>query len=228
VSSLSARPLAAYGGSKSIRDRFFLHSLRNPAHETPWSAEILAPKRFPRGSRLPWSSDCAGKSRNTSVYFLGRPGPANAYVQPIVGPVLADLEAKCCGVKVSSRPPVSFDAVRRPPGLGLQSRRRSLFPGATPFVRIGSGGAVIFARRESRVEMPPSTRSCPTTGAGRPAKICPNPTMLKPQTILRSRSAAASNRFTKGQRACPLRHPPVIEMVEIGAGGRPRSRGSDG
>src|SRR5260370_903096 len=84
VSTLADRLAAAAVQSVAIG---FLHSLTNPAHERR-AGEILG-KRFP-GVAITLSSDVSPEMREYERFSTAC---ANAYVQPLIGRYLADLEA---------------------------------------------------------------------------------------------------------------------------------------
>ncbi len=197
VSSLADR-LAA-GGVQSVAIGF-LHSFTNPAHERR-AGEILA-DRLP-GVPVTLSSDVSPEMREYERFSTAC---ANAYVQPLIGRYLADLEAMLrhegfvCPLFLMLS------------GGGLTSVETAIrFP--VRLVESGPAGGAIFAAeiaRQCRLDKVLSYDMGGTT-----AKICLIDD-LKPQTN-RAFEVARIYRFKKGS-GLPLRIP-VIEMVEIGAGG---------
>ncbi len=197
VSSLADRLAAAGIQSVAIG---FLHSFTNPAHERR-AGEILA-ARLP-GVPVSLSSDVSPEMREYERFSTAC---ANAYVQPLIGRYLADLEAMLrhegfvCPLFLMLS------------GGGLTSVETAIrFP--VRLVELGPAGGAIFAAeiaRQCRLDKVLSYDMGGTT-----AKICLIDD-LKPQTN-RAFEVARIYRFKKGS-GLPLRIP-VIEMVEIGAGG---------
>jgi N-methylhydantoinase A len=178
----------------------FLHSFTNPAHERR-AGGILA-DRLP-GVPVTLSSDVSPEMREYERFSTAC---ANAYVQPLIGRYLADLEAMLrhegfvCPLFLMLS------------GGGLTSVETAIrFP--VRLVESGPAGGAIFAAeiaRQCRLDKVLSYDMGGTT-----AKICLIDD-LKPQTN-RAFEVARIYRFKKGS-GLPLRIP-VIEMVEIGAGG---------
>jgi N-methylhydantoinase A len=197
VSSLADR-LAA-DGIQSIAIGF-LHSFTNPAHERR-VGEILA-ERLP-GVPITLSSDVSPEMREYERFSTAC---ANAYVQPLIGRYLADLEA------MLRREGFVCPLFLMLSGGGLTSVETAIrFP--VRLVESGPAGGAIFAAeiaRQCRLDKVLSYDMGGTT-----AKICLIDD-LKPQTN-RAFEVARIYRFKKGS-GLPLRIP-VIEMVEIGAGG---------
>ncbi|HZC97905.1 MAG TPA: hydantoinase/oxoprolinase family protein [Bradyrhizobium sp.] len=197
VSSLADR-LAA-DGVQSIAIGF-LHSFTNPAHERR-VGEILA-ERLP-GVPITLSSDVSPEMREYERFSTAC---ANAYVQPLVGRYLADLDA------MLRREGFVCPLFLMLSGGGLTSVETAIrFP--VRLVESGPAGGAIFAAeiaRQCRLDKVLSYDMGGTT-----AKICLIDD-LKPQTN-RAFEVARIYRFKKGS-GLPLRIP-VIEMVEIGAGG---------
>jgi N-methylhydantoinase A len=197
VSSLADRLAAAGVQSVAIG---FLHSFTNPAHERR-AGEILA-DRLP-GVPVTLSSDVSPEMREYERFSTAC---ANAYVQPLIGRYLADLEA------MLRREDFVCPLFLMLSGGGLTSVETAIrFP--VRLVESGPAGGAIFAAeiaRQCRLDKVLSYDMGGTT-----AKICLIDD-LKPQTN-RAFEVARIYRFKKGS-GLPLRIP-VIEMVEIGAGG---------
>jgi len=178
----------------------FLHSFTNPAHEQR-AGEILA-ARLP-GVAITLSSDVSPEMREYERFSTAC---ANAYVQPLIARYLTDLETmlRCEGFLCPLFLMLS--------GGGLTAVETAIrFP--VRLVESGPAGGAIFAgeiARQCRLGKVLSYDMGGTT-----AKICLIDE-LKPQTS-RAFEVARIYRFKKGS-GLPLRIP-VIEMVEIGAGG---------
>ena len=197
VCSLAGRLAAAGVQSVAIG---FLHSFTNPAHERR-AGEILA-ERLP-GVPVTLSSDVSPEMREYERFSTAC---ANAYVQPLIGRYLADLEAMLrhegfvCPLFLMLS------------GGGLTSIETAIrFP--VRLVELGPAGGAIFAAEIARQCGLDKVLSYDMGGTT--AKICLIDD-LKPQTN-RAFEVARIYRFKKGS-GLPLRIP-VIEMVEIGAGG---------
>jgi N-methylhydantoinase A len=197
VSSLAGRLAATGVQSVAVG---FLHSFTNPAHERR-VGEILA-ERLP-GVPITLSSDVSPEMREYERFSTAC---ANAYVQPLIGRYLADLEA------MLRREGFVCPLFLMLSGGGLTSVETAIrFP--VRLVESGPAGGAIFAAeiaRQCRLDKVLSYDMGGTT-----AKICLIDD-LKPQTN-RAFEVARIYRFKKGS-GLPLRIP-VIEMVEIGAGG---------
>ncbi len=178
----------------------FLHSFTNPAHERR-AAEILA-AHLP-GVALTLSSEVSPEMREYERFSTAC---ANAYVQPQIGHYLANLET------LLRREGFACPLFLMLSGGGLTAVETAIrFP--VRLVESGPAGGAIFAAeiaRQCRLDKVLSYDMGGTT-----AKICLIDD-LKPQTN-RSFEVARIYRFKKGS-GLPLRIP-VIEMVEIGAGG---------
>jgi N-methylhydantoinase A len=197
VSALADRLAAAAVQSVAIG---FLHSFTSPVHERR-AGEILA-DRLP-GVPITLSSEVSPEMREYERFSTAC---ANAYVQPLIGRYLADLETM-----------LQHEGFVCPlflmlSGGGLTSVETAIrFP--VRLVESGPAGGAIFAAeiaRQCRLDKVLSYDMGGTT-----AKICLIDD-LKPQTN-RAFEVARIYRFKKGS-GLPLRIP-VIEMVEIGAGG---------
>ena len=177
-----------------------LHSFTNPAHEQR-TGEILT-ERLP-GVEITLSSAVSPEMREYERFSTAC---ANAYVQPLIGRYLADLEA------LLNREGFLCPLFLMLSGGGLTSVETAIrFP--VRLVESGPAGGAIFAAeiaRQCRLDKVLSYDMGGTT-----AKICLIDN-LKPQTS-RAFEVARIYRFKKGS-GLPLRIP-VIEMVEIGAGG---------
>jgi N-methylhydantoinase A len=178
----------------------FLHSFTNPAHERR-AGEILA-ERLP-GVPITLSSEVSPEMREYERFSTAC---ANAYVQPLIGRYIANLEAL-----------LRQEGFVCPLFLMLSGGGLTLAETAIRFpvrlVESGPAGGAIFAAeiaRQCRLDKVLSYDMGGTT-----AKICLIDE-LRPQTN-RSFEVARIYRFKKGS-GLPLRIP-VIEMVEIGAGG---------
>ncbi|HVH78341.1 MAG TPA: hydantoinase/oxoprolinase family protein [Stellaceae bacterium] len=178
----------------------FLHSYVNPAHEERVREILLA---HLRGVTMTLSSEVSPEMRE---YERLSTACANAYVQPMMGRYLINLETllhdrgfKCPLFLMTS-------------GGGLTTVETAIrFP--VRLVESGPAGGAIFAShiaRQCRLDKVLSYDMGGTT-----AKICLIDD-LQPQTS-RAFEVARVYRFKKGS-GLPLRIP-VIEMVEIGAGG---------
>ena len=178
----------------------FLHSFTNPAHEKR-AGEILA-GRLP-GVAITLSSDVSPEMREYERFSTAC---ANAYVQPLVGRYLADLEA------MLRREGFVCPLFLMLSGGGLTSVETAIrFP--VRLVESGPAGGAIFAAEIARQCKLDKVLSYDMGGTT--AKICLIDD-LKPQTS-RAFEVGRIYRFKKGS-GLPLRIP-VIEMVEIGAGG---------
>ena len=178
----------------------FLHSFTNPAHERR-AGEILA-EHLP-GVPITLSSEVSPEMREYERFSTAC---ANAYVQPQIGHYLANLET------LLRREGFACPLFLMLSGGGLTAVETAIrFP--VRLVESGPAGGAIFAAeiaRQCRLDKVFSYDMGGTT-----AKICLIDD-LKPQTN-RSFEVARIYRFKKGS-GLPLRIP-VIEMVEIGAGG---------
>ena len=178
----------------------FLHSFTNPAHERRVS-EILA-ERLPDVA-ITLSSDVSPEMREYERFSTAC---ANAYVQPLIGRYLADLEAM---LRSEGFVCPLFLMLS---GGGLTAVETAIrFP--VRLVESGPAGGAIFAREIARQCKLDKVLSYDMGGTT--AKICLIDD-LKPQTS-RAFEVARIYRFKKGS-GLPLRIP-VIDMVEIGAGG---------
>jgi len=178
----------------------FLHSFTNPAHEKR-AGEILA-ERLP-GAPITLSSDVSPEMREYERFSTAC---ANAYVQPLIGRYLADLEA------MLRREGFVCPLFLMLSGGGLTAVETAIrFP--VRLVESGPAGGAIFAAEIARQCKLDKVLSYDMGGTT--AKICLIDD-LKPQTS-RAFEVGRIYRFKKGS-GLPLRIP-VIEMVEIGAGG---------
>jgi N-methylhydantoinase A len=178
----------------------FLHSFTNPAHERR-AGDILA-ARLP-GVAVTLSSEVSPEMREYERFSTAC---ANAYVQPLISRYIANLEA------LLRREEFVCPLFLMLSGGGLTSAETAIrFP--VRLVESGPAGGAIFAAeiaRQCRLDKVLSYDMGGTT-----AKICLIDE-LQPQTS-RAFEVARIYRFKKGS-GLPLRIP-VIEMVEIGAGG---------
>ena len=176
----------------------FLHSFTNPAHEQRAGAILSA-----AGFAVSLSSDVSPEMREWERFSTVA---ANAYVQPLMQGYLRRLE--------SALRELGFTA---PVFLMLSGGGLTTIETACRFpirlVESGPAGGAIFAA--SLAQSAGLDRVLSFDMGGTTAKIC----LIddgKPQTA-RSFEVARIGRFKKGS-GLPLRIP-VIEMVEIGAGG---------
>jgi len=178
----------------------FLHSFTNSTHERR-CGEIVAAE-LP-GVPITLSSDVSPEMREYERFSTAC---ANAYVQPLIGRYLADLEAMLC------REGFVCPLFLMLSGGGLTAVDTAIrFP--VRLVESGPAGGAIFAGEIARQCELDKVLSYDMGGTT--AKICLIDE-LKPQTN-RAFEVARIYRFKKGS-GLPLRIP-VIEMVEIGAGG---------
>ena len=192
-------PLLQREGVESIAVGF-LHSFVNPDHERR-TARILA-ETLP-GVPVSLSSDVSPEMREWERFSTTA---ANAYVQPLMASYLRRLEADLRGIGLTA--PVFLMLS----GGGLTTIDTACrFP--IRLVESGPAGGAIFSAHVAR--------ECGLTGVlsfdmgGTTAKVCLID-QFRPQTS-RTFEVARVGRFRKGS-GLPLRIP-VIEMVEIGAGG---------
>jgi N-methylhydantoinase A len=178
----------------------YLHSFTNPAHERR-TGELLA-ARLPEIA-ITLSSDVSPEMREYERFSTAC---ANAYVQPLIGRYLGDLEA------MLRREGFICPLFLMLSGGGLTSVETAIrFP--VRLVESGPAGGAIFAAEIARQCGLDKVLSYDMGGTT--AKICLIDD-LQPQTS-RAFEVARIYRFKKGS-GLPLRIP-VIEMVEIGAGG---------
>ncbi len=178
----------------------FLHSFTNPAHERRAGA-ILA-QHLP-SVPITLSSDVSPEMREYERFSTAC---ANAYVQPLIGRYIANLEA------LLAREGFLCPLFLMLSGGGLTSAETAIrFP--VRLVESGPAGGAIFAAEIARQCGLDKVLSYDMGGTT--AKICLIDE-LKPQSS-RAFEVARVYRFKKGS-GLPLRIP-VIEMVEIGAGG---------
>ena len=178
----------------------FLHSFTNPAHERR-AGDILAGCLGDVPITL--SSDVSPEMREYERFSTAC---ANAYVQPLIGRYLANLEA------LLRREGFACPLFLMLSGGGLTGVETAVrFP--VRLVESGPAGGAIFATEISRQCRLDKVLSYDMGGTT--AKICLIDD-LRPQTN-RAFEVARVYRFKKGS-GLPLRIP-VIEMVEIGAGG---------
>jgi N-methylhydantoinase A len=178
----------------------FLHSFTNPAHERR-AADILA--RSLPALPLTLSSDVSPEMREYERFSTAC---ANAYVQPLMGRYLADLERSLAAAGFHCPLLLMLS------GGGLATAATAIrFP--VRLVESGPAGGAIFASHLAR--QCGLDRVLSFDMGGTTAKICLIDE-ARPQTS-RLFEVARVYRFKKGS-GLPLRIP-VIEMVEIGAGG---------
>ena len=192
-------PLLTGEGVESVAVGF-LHSFVNPAHERRVRA-ILA-EDLP-GVPVSLSSDVSPEMREWERFSTT---VANAYVQPMMARYLRRLEAELHGIGMTAPLFLMMS------GGGLTTIETACrFP--IRLVESGPAGGAIFSAHIARECGLDSVLSFDMGGTT--AKICLIDN-YKPQTA-RTFEVARVGRFRKGS-GLPLRIP-VIEMVEIGAGG---------
>jgi N-methylhydantoinase A len=178
----------------------FLHSFANPAHERR-VGEIIA-RRLP-GVPVTLSHEVSPEMREYERFSTAC---ANAYVQPLMGRYLRHLERDLAAAGIACPLFLMLS------GGGLTTIETALrFP--VRLVESGPAGGAIFASEIARQRGLAKVVSFDMGGTT--AKICLIDD-AKPQTS-RVFEVARIYRFKKGS-GIPLRIP-VIEMVEIGAGG---------
>ena len=178
----------------------FLHSFTNPAHERRVGDMVV---RALPGVAVTLSSDVSPEMREYERFSTAC---ANAYLQPLIGRYLANLEREL--QKAGFRCPMLLMTS----GGGITSVETAIrFP--VRLVESGPAGGAIFASCVARQNGLDEVVSFDMGGTT--AKICLID-KAQPQTA-RAFEVARIYRFLKGS-GLPLRIP-VIEMVEIGAGG---------
>jgi N-methylhydantoinase A len=178
----------------------FLHSFTNPAHEHRVGDAIA---RALPNIAVTLSSDVSPEMREYERFSTAC---ANAYLQPMIGRYLANLERNL--QRAGFRCPVLLMTS----GGGITSVETAIrFP--VRLVESGPAGGAIFASCVARQNGLDEVVSFDMGGTT--AKICLID-KSQPQTA-RAFEVARIYRFLKGS-GLPLRVP-VIEMVEIGAGG---------
>ncbi|WP_232476094.1 hydantoinase/oxoprolinase family protein [Flavisphingomonas formosensis] len=178
----------------------FLHSYANPAHEQA-AARILA-EEMP-GASLSLSSEVSPEMREYERFSTT---VANAYVQPLVDHYLRRLDDKLAELGFAC----PFYLMLSSGGLTTVDTA-ARFP--VRLVESGPAGGAIFAAKIARERG--IDRMVALDVGGTTAKIC----LIdegRPQTS-QGFEVARVHRFRKGS-GLPLRIP-VVEMVEIGAGG---------
>ena len=178
----------------------FLHSFTNPEHERRVGAAIA--RRLPNVA-VTLSSDVSPEMREYERFSTAC---ANAYVQPLMGSYLGKLEREL--TRAGFRCPLLLMTS----GGGITTVETAIrFP--VRLVESGPAGGAIFAACIARQHGLDQVLSFDMGGTT--AKICLID-KAQPQTA-RLFEVARIYRFAKGS-GLPLRIP-VIEMVEIGAGG---------
>ena len=197
VAALAARLAADGVESLAIG---FLHSFVNPAHEQRARA-ILAP--LLPGVPISLSAEVSPEMREWERFSTAA---ANAYIQPLMARYLALLAEELRGLGVSAPLFLMLS------GGGLTSLETALRV-PVRLVESGPAGGAIFAADLAGAAG--LARVLSFDMGGTTAKICLIDA-ARPKTA-RSFEVARIGRFKKGS-GLPLRIP-VIEMVEIGAGG---------
>jgi N-methylhydantoinase A len=178
----------------------FLHSFTNPEHEQRVGEAVT--KRFPKVT-VTLSSEVSPEMRE---YERLSTACANAYVQPLMGRYLSNLDTEL--KRAGFRCPLFLMTS----GGGITTVETAIrFP--VRLVESGPAGGAIFASRIAKQHGLDQVLSFDMGGTT--AKICLID-HAQPQTN-RLFEVARIYRFLKGS-GLPLRIP-VIEMVEIGAGG---------
>ena len=178
----------------------FLHSYANTAHEERVEAVLAA--RHPNIA-ITRSSDVCPEIRE---YERLSTACANAYVKPLMGRYLTDLETRIASLGIAA----PFLLMTSGGGLTSLATAKA-FP--IRLVESGpAGGAILAADIARNLDLP---RVLSFDMGGTTAKIC----LIDDGRPLHSRAFEVdrSYRFKKGS-GLPVRIP-VIEMVEIGAGG---------
>ncbi len=178
----------------------FLHSYANAAHEERVEAVLAA--RHP-SIAITRSSDVCPEIRE---YERLSTACANAYVKPLMGRYLSDLETRIASLGIAA----PFLLMTSGGGLTSLATAKA-FP--IRLVESGpAGGAILAADIARNLDLP---RVLSFDMGGTTAKIC----LIDDGRPLHSRAFEVdrSYRFKKGS-GLPVRIP-VIEMVEIGAGG---------
>jgi N-methylhydantoinase A len=178
----------------------FLHSYVQPVHEQ--RVRVLLHERLP-GISVSLSSEVSPEMREYERFTTTC---ANAYVQPLIAGYLARLENDLKARGFSCRLLLMLSSG----GITTVETARA-FP--IRLVESGPAGGAIFAQNVARWHGVTSAVSFDMGGTT--AKICLID-HFKPQTS-RVFEVSRSSRFRKGS-GIPLRIP-VIEMVEVGAGG---------
>jgi N-methylhydantoinase A len=183
----------------------FLHSFTNPDHERRVGAMVA--ERFP-GLPVTLSSEVSPEMREYERFSTAC---ANAYIQPLIGSYVANLERELV------RAGFACPLLLMTSGGGITSVETAIrFP--VRLVESGPAAGAIFAACIARQHGVDQVLSFDMGGTT--AKIC----LIekgKPQTA-RAFEVARIYRFVKGS-GLPLRIP-AIEMVEIGAGGGSMAR----
>jgi N-methylhydantoinase A len=182
----------------------FLHSYANPAHEL--RVRSLLQKHLPG---LPVSLSCE-VSPEMREYERFSTTCANAYVQPLVAGYLARLEAGLKAAGFGQKADCPLYLMISSGGITTLETARA-FP--IRLVESGPAGGAIFAREIAARH--DADRVLSFDMGGTTAKVCLIDD-FQPQGA-RVFEVARSYRFRKGS-GMPVRVP-VIEMVEIGAGG---------
>jgi N-methylhydantoinase A len=178
----------------------FLHSFTNPDHERRVGDAVT--RRFPKIA-VSLSSDVSPEMREYERFSTAC---ANAYLQPLIGSYLAKLAHELA--QAGFRCPMLLMTS----GGGITTTETAIrFP--VRLVESGPAGGAIFAACIARQHGLDQVVSFDMGGTT--AKIC-FIDKARPQTA-RAFEVARIYRFVKGS-GLPLRIP-VIEMVEIGAGG---------
>lgn len=177
-----------------------LHAYKNPAHEMQIADAIRR-----RAPGLPISLSCE-VSPEVREYDRMCTTVANAYIQPLMTGYLAELETSLCDS--------GFDCplFLITSGGGMTTLETALrFP--IRLVESGPSGGAILAAGIARQREIPNVLSFDMGGTT--AKVC----LIEEQTPRSSRAfeIGRAERFIKGS-GLPVRIP-VIEMIEIGAGG---------
>ena len=178
----------------------FLHSFTNPGHERRVGEAIA--RRLPRVA-VSLSSDVSPEMREYERFSTAC---ANAYLQPLIGSYLGKL------VRELEQSGFRCPMLLMTSGGGITTTETAIrFP--VRLIESGPAGGAIFAACIARQHGLDQVVSFDMGGTT--AKIC-FIDQGRPQTA-RAFEVARVYRFTKGS-GLPLRIP-VIEMVEIGAGG---------
>jgi len=182
-----------------------LHAHLNPVHEQRLAARIheLAP-------HLPvsCSSEVVPEIRE---YERTSTTVANAYVMPLVARYLAELEGRLKGLRIAGR----FLIMLSSGGIATPETARRA---PVRLVESGPAAGALAAARAARLAGEPRLLSFDMGGTTAKACVIDNGEPL----VAREFEVARADRFKKGS-GLPLRVP-VLELVEIGAGGGSTAR----
>src|ERR687888_852972 len=177
-----------------------LHAYVNPAHEARLAA--LAREAIP-GAFVSCSSEVVPEIRE---YERGSTTCANAYVAPLMARYLEDLERRLGGLGI----PGQLYVMQSSGGIALPPFARRL---PVRLVESGPAAGALAAAQAARERREPKLLSFDMGGTTAKACVIDGGVPL----VGREFEVARADRFKKGS-GLPIRVP-VIEMIEIGAGG---------